>query len=110
MIGGLQFECDNDVYQTLLITVMYGSMIVIWKDKKKSRIRDIQMNNLRGFLCIKRIDEVSNAQIRELCRVTKGVDNRINGVFQWFGHVGRIENDRIAKRVYVGMCWKLLSG
>ena len=24
------------------------------------------------------------------------------GVFQWFGHGERLENDRIAKRVYVG--------
>ena len=35
----------------------------------------------------------------------KGVDERINkGVLQWFGHVERVENDRIAKRVYVGVC------
>ena len=35
----------------------------------------------------------------------KGVDERIEeGVLQWFGHVGRMERDRIAKRVYVGVC------
>ena len=29
-------------------------------------------------------------------------DERIDeGVFRWFSHVERIENDRIAKRVYV---------
>ena len=26
------------------------------------------------------------------------------GVLQWFGHVERMENNRIAKRVYVGDC------
>ena len=26
------------------------------------------------------------------------------GVFQWFGHVERMENDRIAKRAYVDEC------
>ena len=32
-----------------------------------------------------------------------GVDERIDeGVLQWFVHVGRMEKDRIAKRVYVG--------
>ena len=37
--------------------------------------------------------------------MTKGVDERIDeGVFLWFGHVERIENDRIANRVYVGEC------
>ena len=33
------------------------------------------------------------------------VDKRIDdGVLQWFGHVERRENDRIAKRVYEGKC------
>ena len=35
----------------------------------------------------------------------KGVDKSINmDVLQWFGHVERMERDRIAKRVYVGVC------
>ena len=35
----------------------------------------------------------------------KGVDDRIDEVvFLWFGHVKRVENDRIAKRVYIGVC------
>ena len=37
--------------------------------------------------------------------MTKGVDEKIDeGVLRWFGHVERMENDRIAKRVYVGEC------
>ena len=51
------------------------------------------------------MDIPPNAQIRELCGVTKGVDKRIDeGVLRWFGHVERLEKDRIAKRVYVREC------
>ena len=33
------------------------------------------------------------------------MDKRIvEGVLQWFSHVEIIENDRIAKRVYIGEC------
>ena len=40
-----------------------------------------------------------------LCRVTKGVDKMIEeGVFWWFGHVEKMEKERIAKRFYVGEC------
>ena len=35
----------------------------------------------------------------------KGVDERIDkDVLQWFGHVERMEKEKIARRVYVGEC------
>ena len=37
--------------------------------------------------------------------MTKGMEEKIdNIVLRCFGHVERMENDRIAKRVYVGEC------
>ena len=44
--------------------------------------------------------------------MVKGVDKRIDeDVLRWFGHVERMENDRIAKRIYVGECaWFRLVG
>ena len=39
----------------------------------------VQMDNLRGFLGIKKMDRVWNVQMKELCRVMKGVDKRIDG-------------------------------
>ena len=43
------------------------------------------------------MDKVPIARIRQLCGVTKGVDEKIDeGVLRWFGHVERRENDRIA--------------
>ena len=63
------------------------------------------MDNLRGLLGIRRIDKVPNARIRQLYGVTKGVDEKIDEwVLRWFGHVERMENDRIVKRIYVGDC------
>ena len=44
-----------------------------WKDKERSRIRAVQMDNLRGLLGIRRRDRIPNARIRELCGVTKGL-------------------------------------
>ena len=46
-----------------------------------------------------------NACIRELCGVTKMVDERMDeSVLRWSGHWERIENDRIANGVYVREC------
>ena len=40
--------------------------------------RAVQMDNLRGLLGIRKMDIVLNAQIRELCSVKKGLDERID--------------------------------
>ena len=77
---------------------------MLWKEKEISRIRVVQMDNLRGLLGIRRMDRVPNARIRELCGL-KGLGERIDeGMLRWFGHVEMMERDRFAKRVYVGVC------
>ena len=81
----------------------YGSEPVIWREKERSRIGDVQMDNLRGPLGIRRMDKFLSARIRQMCGVIKGVDEKVDeGVLRCFGHVERMENDMIAKRVYVG--------
>ena len=63
------------------------------------------MDNFRDLLGIRRLDEVPNVRIKELCGVMKGVDERTDeGALWWFSYIKRRENDRIAKRVYVEEC------
>ena len=45
------------------------------------------------------MDKVLNTQIRKLCRVTKGVDERIDDDFRLQPHG---ENEWMGKKVYVG--------
>ena len=75
-------------------------MAVIQCYGRRTSIRAVQMDKLRGLLSIRRIYSILKAWIRELCRVMKGVDKRIDeGVLQWFSHM---ERDMIAKEVNVG--------
>ena len=99
----LQLRCARVLHETLLVPVlMYSSETMLWKEKERYRARTVQMDKLKGFLGIWKMDRVPNALIRELCRVKKGLDESIDeGVFQWFGHV---ERDRIAERFYVREC------
>ena len=57
----------------------HGSETMIWREER-SRISAVQMDNLRGLLGIWRMDKVLNARIRQLCGMTKGVDEIIDGV------------------------------
>ena len=50
---GLQFECATILHEILLMPVfIYGSGTMIWKEKKSSKIMDVQMSSLRGLLGI----------------------------------------------------------
>ena len=72
----------------------YGGETMVWREKERSRIRAVQMNNLRGLLGIRRMDRVPIARIRKY-GVTKGENKRIDeGVLRWFGHVERMEKWR----------------
>ena len=89
----------------LFLRMVVSSEAITWREKERSRIWAVQMDNLRGLLGIRRMDKVPNARIRHLCGVTKGVDEKIDeGALRWFGHVERMENDMIAKSVYEGEC------
>ena len=52
------------LHEGMLVSVLlYGSETMIWRKKEKSRIRAVQMDNLRGLLGIRRMDKVLNAQV-----------------------------------------------
>ena len=75
----LQLEYARVLHEALLVPVlMYGRETILWKEKERSRVRTVQMENLRVLLDIRRKDRVPKAQIRELCGVKKGLDERIN--------------------------------
>ena len=80
---------------------------MMWREEERSRIRMVHMGNLIGLSRIRRMDRVLNVPIRELCGVTKGVDERIEESFlRWFGHIERKGNYRIPIRVFEGMYMK----
>ena len=104
-VRDLQPECARVLHETLFVPVLiYVSEIMLWKEERSS-IRAVHMDNLRGLFGIWRMNRVLNARVRELCGVTKGVDERVDeGVLRWFGYEERMERDRIGKRVYVVKC------
>ena len=76
---GLQLECARVLLEGLLVPVLLCcGETMIWREKDKSKIRAVQVVNLRGLLGIRRMDRVPNVQIRELCGLRKRVDERID--------------------------------
>ena len=71
----------------LVAVVLYGSEKMIWRVKERSRVRAVQMDNLRSLLGIRRMDRVPSVWIRELCRVDERFDKSI---LHWFGLIERM--------------------
>ena len=69
----LQRECARMLNEAFLILVLlYGSETMVLREKKRSRIRVVQLDNLRGLLGVRRRDRVLKVKIRELYGVVKG--------------------------------------
>ena len=72
----MQLGCARVLHESLLVPVLTnGSKTMIWKEKERSMIRTVQMDNLRGLLGIREWI-VPNTWIREFCRVTKDEGGR----------------------------------
>ena len=60
MLLGLQLEFARVLHESLLVPVLtYYRETMIWREKERSRIRAVQMDNLRGLLGIRRIDKAT---------------------------------------------------
>ena len=51
----------------LVPVLMYGSETLLWREKERSRVKALQIDNLRGLLGIRRMDKFLNTWIRKLC-------------------------------------------
>src|SRR5678815_5117333 len=103
-VKGLSLECARVLHEGMLLPVlMYSSETMVWNKRYRSKVQRVQMDNLRGVLGVKRIDKMRNELIRELCGVKKGVNERINeSTLRWFGHMERMNDSRLVKRMYSG--------
>ena len=75
MLGICSLSVLNSCMQhCLLLVLIDDSEAMLWKEKERSGIRAVQMDNLRRLLDIRRMDRVPNARTSELSRVKKGLD------------------------------------
>ena len=57
LVNDLQLECARGLHEDLLLPVlMYGSETMQWREKERSRVSSVQMDNLKGLLGIRRMD------------------------------------------------------
>ena len=61
---GLYLDCARVLHERLFVPVLlYGSETMIWREKERSRIRAVQVENLSGLLGISRMDRIPTVWI-----------------------------------------------
>ena len=98
LVKSLHLECAKVLHEGLLMPVLlYGSETMIWREKERSRIRAVQMDNFRGLPYVRRTYRVPNAWIGVMqSSKMKAFSVGIAILKEW--------NDIIAKKVYVVEC------
>jgi len=82
-------------------SLMYGSEVWNLNVHERKRVEAVEMNCLRSICSVRRIDRVRNDEIRRRCRKKGSVSERMDqSILRWFGHVERMDGDRMAKQVY----------
>ena len=82
-------------------SLMYGSEVWVLNKSERKKIEAVEMNCLRSICGVRRIDRVRNEEVRRMCGKERSVGMKIDqSVLRWFGHVERMNEERMVRRVY----------
>ena len=108
VLNGL-FKCralhkavKKSLYERVVVpTVLYGSETWGLKVNERNRLNVFEMRCLRSMCGVSRLDRLRNEEIRRRMGVTKEMAERVDeSVLRWFGHMERMDEERLTKRVW----------
>ena len=98
---GLGRNVKKVLYEKVVVpTVMYGSELWGMKETERQKLNVFEMKCLRSMTGVSRWDRIRNEVVRERTGVRRKLAARVDmNVLRWFGHVERMDNERLVKRV-----------
>ena len=99
----LSREVKRELYERVVMpTMLYGSETWSLGAQERIKLKVVEMMCLRNICGIRREDRVRNAIIRNRYGCELSVQERIErNVLKWLGHVERMGEERLVKRVYL---------
>ncbi|MEL7520935.1 MAG: reverse transcriptase family protein, partial [Cyanobacteria bacterium J06553_1] len=98
----MSMEAKVGMYEGIIEpTLMYGCEAWVMNVHERRKVEAVEMSCLRSICGVRRIDRIPNVEIRRRCGKSVGVGERMDqGVLRWFGHVERMGEERLVRRVY----------
>ena len=100
----MNMEVKNCMYERIIMpTFLYGSEAWNLKEIERKKLNVNEMRCLRSMCGVTRRDQIRNEVIRSRTRVMKPLSERSDqSMLRWFGHLERMGNGRLVKRVWEG--------
>ena len=98
---GLGMNVKKVLYEKVVVpTVMYGSEAWGMKVSERQKLNVLEMKCPRSMTDVSRLDMVRNEVVRARTGVRRELAARVDmNVLRWFGHVERMDNDQLLKKV-----------
>ena len=95
------------VHNALLIpTLLYGSETWVLKKKNERKMNAVEMRSLRRICGVSLADRIRNEEIHKMTGTSGNFTVRTKkNVLNWLRHVERMNDERIAKKIYDGCAW-----
>ncbi len=103
-------EVKRDLRNTVIVpTLTYASETWAWNESQRSRVQAVEMSYLMSACSMRRMDGMTNESVYERfgmchlgeekkCEVVEEVQRQ---TLKWFGHMERMEESKMTRRVYV---------
>ena len=98
----LKMDAKRRLYEGIAVpTALYGAETWNMSVKDRRRLNVVEMRCLRNMCGVTRRDRIRNEEIRRRTGVMRDLAGRADqSTLRWFGHIERMEEDRLVKRIY----------
>ena len=99
----VSMNVKRELYERIVVpTVMYGSETWGMKLGDRKKLNVAEMKCLRSICGVTRMNRWSNVRVRRRVGVHEELSGRVDRkVLKWYGHVERMDSERLTKRVYI---------
>ena len=79
---------------------LYGTAVWGMRNAERRKVNVLEMKYLISLVGVSRMDRVRNEEVRRRAGIARELASRVvQRVLKWFGHVERLDENRLARRV-----------